>query len=665
MITPIQTVGDVMALFPGNPQGIESRTKKLIRDITSELDTITSISAEQRTFDNTARAFDQAHVALRELTSALQTLEMASPDADLRSAAHDALIKLQDFEVDYVSQNKALYRAFKEYAAHGMTQESLSDQERYFIHDILKDFKRDGLNLPDALQEEVKKVKKAIAALELDFETNIATDNHTVTVSHDELAGLSEDFITSLKRTDDGFYVLGVDYPTYHQVLDHCSVESTREKLWTAFVNRAYPVNTPLLTKLIAERDKLAHLLGYSSYAEFDISNEMAKSPKNVEQFLDNLRMRAIPKVEQELNDLANNLPAQVSLTPSGKFKPWDMAYAAAAYKEQNFSLDERHVAEYFPLDHILQELLAIYEQFFSVKFSQLTSPDFWHHDVKLLSAHDAHGQLLGYLLLDLFPRPNKYTHACQIGIVPAIRAVRGQPYFPAVAVVLANFAAPTHNRPSLLPRGDVSTLFHEFGHALHTLFGATDIGSLSGTHVKRDFVELPSQMLEEWLWDPHILKQISSHYQTHEPLPDEMINKILKTKHFGTGNFVERQIALATIALDYYKEGADKEIYALAHDIVARIRPHLLVAPNDHFVASFGHLTGYGAKYYGYLWSRVYAVDLFDYIKQFGLLNPEIGKRYREAILSRGGAEDPYKLLEDFLGREPRSDAFFKDLGL
>ncbi len=664
MITPLQTIDDVVALLPPDTRDIKKRTQELIDTLTQKLNEIGILAADKRSFDNTARAFDQVQVALRTLASPLQVLELTSPNAEMRIAAHTARIELQNFAIDHINNNNDIYRAFKEYALHAMTQEPITNQERYFIHEVLKNFRRSGLDLPDIIQEKIRKLKKEIATLELSFETNINTDHRTVAVSREQLAGLSNDFIQSLKQTDDGLYILGVDYPTYHQVLDHCDNESTREKLWTAFVNRAYPANTPILTQLISTRNKLAHLLGYSSYAEFDISDEMAKSPKHVEKFLENMGIHMAPYISQEIAELKRNLPPNVTITADGKFKPSDIAYCRTYYKEKYFMINERYVAEYFPLEHTLNELLNIFGQFFNIKLSLDIAPYFWHPDVKVISAHNPHDQLLGYILLDLFPRPNKYTHAAQFVMVPSI-SIPDRAYIPSLSTIIANLPAPTDTHPSLLAREDVYTLFHEFGHALHTLLGATEIGTLSGTCVKQDFVEMPSQMLVEWLWNPHILKRVSSHYQTHEPLPDEMIDKLLKTKHFDMLETLRYRLTHALVSLDYYKDGEHKDIYSLANTILACVQPYIFIPTTNHFSASFGHLTEYGAKYYSYLWSLVYAYDVFSCIKQFGLLNPEIGKRYREKILSKGGTEDPYKLLVDFLGREPNSAAFFKDLGL
>jgi thimet oligopeptidase len=271
---------------------------------------------------------------------------------------------------------------------------------------------------------------------------------------------------------------------------------------------------------------------------------------------------------------------------------------------------------------------------------------------------------LLGTLLLDLYPRQGKYTHACQMTIIPTFMKNDEQQH-PGLAVVLANFPAPSSEKPALLKLGDVRTFFHEFGHALHALLGATQVVSLSGTNTKTDFVELPSQLLEEWLWDKQILKRVSSHYQTGLSLPDDLIDRIVQLKNFSTGYFVQRQAYLAQVALSYYNAETEINVQHVMQQLYTDIITHVAYPKEAHFYASFGHLYGYGAKYYSYLWSNVFAQDLFAAIKKEGLTNQTVGKKYIASILKPGGTQNPTDMLVAFLGRKPRSEAFFAAMGL
>ena len=664
MIPKIHTIEDVVKLFPRDRAAIEAKTNKAIEQATKDLAVIIALQDSERTFENTVRALDILGAQFHGVGTILHTLEMVSPDADLRTAAHEAILKLQEFAVNNLGNNIALYKAFKAYVEGTMSSEDLNQEERTYVKEAMKGFKKSGLDLPEHEQENLKKLKKELGILELQFDTNINADNRTITVTRDGLAGLSDEFIAG-KKSGDNAYSLGVDYPTYTQVMENCSVEATRKNLWLAFGNRAHPANKPILDNVISLRNTIAQILGFKSYADLDIDDEMAENPENVEKFLEDLILRAQPKVKKELDELKKNLPDGVTLV-DGKFKPWDLTYTKTQYKKKYFDIDERAISEYFPMEKTIQELLDIYEQFLNITFKQIPIEPiaFWHPDVKFVAVYSKENNLIGYLLLDLYPRDNKYSHACQIDIVPALRTKQGELY-PAVAVVLANFPKPGADKPALLQRNDVITFFHEFGHAIHSLLGATQMIGFSGTHVKTDFVEMPSQMLEEWMWSPEIIKKVSSHFQTGEPLSDEVIQKIRTLKNFDSGYWVQRQLSFALLSLEYYLAGEHKDTHAIKQKIFERLNPHVVFIPEDNFESSFGHLMGYGAKYYGYLWSKVFALDLFDYIQQYGLLNADIGTRYVQEILSKGGSLEPQVLLKNFLGREPKSDAFFADLGL
>ncbi|MBA3954635.1 hypothetical protein H0X48_04940, partial [Candidatus Dependentiae bacterium] len=403
-----------------------------------------------------------------------------------------------------------------------------------------------------------------------------------------------------------------------------------------------------------------AHIIGFKDYAHLDIDGEMAQTPEKVAAFLSELVTRCEQKVAQEVEHIKAHLPQHIKLTHN-QFKPWDRGFIENAYKKQYLALNETKIANYFPLEHTLDKLLEIYEQFFGVTFKKEPVAGLWHPEVELLKVYK-NQEFIGTVLLDLFPRAHKYSHACQVGIVPAVR--KANTLHPSVIVVIANFPKPTSTCPALLKRCDVITFFHEFGHALHSLLGITELASFSGAHVKTDFVEMPSQMLEQWMWDPQILKMVSKHYKTGEPLSDELIEAIEKVKNFNEGDHIQGQLFYSFFSLELFKAGSP-ESDVLWQELHKKLRPHIALYPESKGYAAFGHLMGYGAKYYAYLWSKVYALDLFAAIKKVGLLNTKMGERYSNDVLAPGGSQEPLILLQNFLGRAPNSDAFFKDLGV
>lgn len=665
-IQNVITIGDLVRLFPNKPHTMDQQTKSYIRTAKKQIKKILDIDDTQRTFANTAKPLDNlARLSdMAILAQVSEVLELLSPIKAMRDAAHDATIKIGEIFIDIFSDKK-LYNAFKAYVEGNAQTEELTAEQRYFLNETMKDFKRGGLELDDKTLEQVKHVKKELASLTLDFDKNIAEDNRTVELTKQQLAGLPDDFIAALKQTAHGTYSVGIDYPSYFPIMQQAISSDTRKKMYHASNNRGYPANAELLKKIIAKRDELAQLLGYSSYTHYELAEQMVKSPERAQEFLNSLIKRADIKEQQEFQALIKDLPEGVLLTDDGKMQPWDFAFVQDRFKKNNYDIDEEKISEYFPVEETIKGLLSIYESFLSLQFEEAQIYGLWSNDVRCLKVSEKDsGQLIGYLLLDLYPRANKYSHAAHSTVLTATYDKDNRPNI-AVSVIMANFPKGRGDKPPLFKREDVKTFFHEFGHAMHALLGRTHIASFGGTAVKRDFVELPSQMLEEWMWDRDILKLVSSHYETGQEMPDDLIDRILAMKHVSSGAFVQRQCALSVLALDYFLEGADKDVRQIAQDVQSTIAKNIAYAPDTNFYASFGHLSGYGSKYYGYLWSRVFALDLFYEIKKHGLLDPVIGKRYIDMVIGRGGSDDPDNLLRDFLGREPNSDAFFKDMGL
>lgn len=662
MIPKINTAAQIKELFPKNIDQIEIMADKIMQESAQALEIFYNVDNAKRNFDNTARTLDNIISTFNVIETLLYTVEAVYPDEKMRNAAHHNSLKLNAFAVDNFWQNKKIYDAFKYYSDNNLIAENLTDEQRYFIVKLLETFHRNGVHLSQEIQDRLKNIQKELAEHCLTFDRNISMDNRFIEVTLDALTGLSDNFIRRL-QCNNGKYKLGVDYPTYFTVMDNCSVSSTRYELWRNFVNRAYPANEEELAQIIALRDEFAHLVGYDSFAEFDISDQMAETPTRVETFLRQLLDMSNAKFKKEIETLKNNLPEGVTLTNQNTIKPCDLAYIKSNYKKKNYNLDESSISEYFPLESTLEKLLDIYEKFLGLTFKKAHLNEIWHEHVEYIQVYQG-GKFIGSLLLDLFPRPGKYTHACHISIVPTI-TTGNKEFYPALSLVIANFPWPAPGQPALLQRNDVITFFHEFGHALHGLLGSTELAWFSGTNVKRDFVEMPSQMLEEWMWDPTILKQVSGHYKTGEPLPDDIINNIIGLKHFDTGHWIHRQVFYSLLALAYFKDGAYKNLHGVNRDLLIQTLPYIEFSQESHEYAAFGHLTNYGAKYYGYLWSKVFALDMFDYIKNIGLLDKKIGKKYISDVLSKGGSVEPGKLLKDFLGRDANPSAFFKDLGL
>lgn len=668
LVQKCNTIEEVIRLFPKDPAIITETTGQYIAQAQNMVNTIIAVPAAQRTYANTFYALDRvssiSDIAI--MRHVCEVIELTNTDESARNAAHDAALRISQFFIEQVSNNKALFDALNDYAQHRTHNEHLSAEQNYFIHETIQKFVRSGINLSEEKRNHVAALQHEITQLGLDFEQNISEEKGTMVAGLEELRGVDKNVLESLQKNEEGAYILGTDYPTAYAVLEDCVVESTRKRMWQLFDDRAYPINESLLTRLIAKRDELARALGYESYAHYELEDEMVKTPEHAYQFLRDLAQKAQVKTDRELTDMVKHLPEGVTLSEDGRIKAWDLRYLQTQYKKNHFSVDEQAISHYFPMEKTIQGLLAIYRAFFDIDFQEIPVSDAWHTDVRAVAVYTAgREKLLGYLLMDLFPRPNKFSHAAHLTVVPAVRLPDGSSTVN-VSVIFANFPKETAQSPSLLKRSDVRTFFHEFGHAIHALLGETTVGSFSGTNTKTDFVELPSQMLEEWLWDKDILRNLSSHYVTGEHLPEDVLEKIIKAKHADTGVAARRQLLFSFASLRLYQSGSDVVPATLWNDLYQETIPYLFIGDKElHAYASFGHLNDYGARYYGYFWSQVFALDVFEVIKKEGLLNPVVGKRYIATIIGKGGSKDPNELLYDFLGRKPNNEAFLRDLGL
>lgn len=643
---------EIPSLFPKTVEEIQESLQSIKDQTKARIERMIAIPSAQRTFENTVMEFDRA-VAYAEIkASAIAIIEQVHPEQTMREKAQQALLDLTDFAIDLFEGNREIYRAFKDYTEGNASSEELSDEKRYYLTNQMIAFRRAGLELAHDSLENMKQLQKQITTLSVQFNANIAQDDSVLSLKEEDLAGVDRDFLNSLKRDGDN-YIIGCDYPTRSQIMSNCSVEATRCAYSRLFSNRAFPKNGEVLKQLINRRDDLAQLLGYPHFAAYDLESGMAQTCKRVEEFLQELSLEITPKAKAEWDILLQDLPASVTLTPEGQTKPWDTAYLANYYMKKYLNVDRDKIAEYLPMESTIQGLMTIYQQFFGLKFQVIEGIPLWDPAAQVIEVRhqNSDNSLIGYIILDLFPRQNKFSHACCASVIAPVTFDEGHSYEPAIAVVIANFSKSTLTKPSLLQHNEVVVFFHEFGHAIHALLGKAVMPTQSGYNTKMDFVEAPSQLLEEWVWDESILKMISRHYQTGEPLPDEMIASLIASKEFGESNETLRQLSLAELSLTLYKEGQDKDPSKMIREIYERTPQSIAYDPETHFYCSFGHLTGYGAKYYGYQWSKKLALQIFKYIKTHGdLLDPLMGERYVSKVIGKGGSCDPNFLMADFL---------------
>lgn len=660
----VHSVSGIKQLYLKTPEEIQARKEEAHKQFHRSLEEFLKTPIEKTSSSHLLQSFDVIIGQIEHAMEVLSLFSLVEPNNELRDVYTATSQELKQDFIRTLADTPALYELFSKLFQKEETKATLSHKEKYYLASLLNEMKLEGFHLPEETRSQVKQLKIELTKLSEEFSRNIQEDHSSISVKRSALEGLDEHFVKQLQSNEKEEYVLTCDYPTYYTVMRACLSEETRKELYRAFTNRAYPKNLAVLNQMIAKRDQLAHFLGFQSFAHYQLCNEMVKKPEVAGDFLDKLSQDSLHKQHAEMKAIQEVVPS-IPLTTAGKIEPWNTLYAQQKVKEIRYQLNQELIKEYFPLSTTIDGLIWLFESFFDLKMTKEPIQGLWHEDVQLLKVASKQTQkVYGYVLLDLFPRANKYSHACHGTMVAGIDLPDGTSTT-SLSLVIANFPKPTPERPSLMYLSDVKTFFHELGHGIHALMGRTQFVGTSGTHVKVDFVELPSQMLEEWLCEPEILKKISSHYQTKQPLPDEWIEKIKESRSVGTGQTIGGQCLFSKFSLGCFLPGEYKDTNALLAQLHQDLDLYAVYDPQSHFQAAFGHLDEYGARYYGYLWSRVFGVDVFEQIKKEGLLNPAAGARYVKEILGQGGSEDPALLLKAYLGREPSQEPFLQHYGI
>lgn len=643
------------------PQAIKDALKRA-DDVIAK---IIAIPDDQRTFDNTLGALDEMGVRLDNDTSLFIFQQFVSTDGNTRDEARAADEMVSNWGTE-LGKREDLYKAVKAYAD---TNPKLEGEQKRLLEFTMRDYRRSGMMLPLDKRDRLKAIEIELTKLGIEFETNIAEDQTKVPLQIAELKGVPADVIARHTRIGD-MVLLGLDGPTYSLTMDYCENANTRQKVWTMYRRRAGSKNVRVLEKLLKLRAEGAALLGYANTVDYEIETRMAKNSQTVAKFYKDLEPIVRKKAEAERDELLAAKRKQTK-NPKATFDPWDYAFYKNLVKEKKYAVDSEKVAEYFPMERVVEGLINVAQGAFGIEMKDVTSNaaslnlPLWHEDVKLYEVKDkASGEVLGHMYTDLYPRDNKYSHAACWGLRSRKVWPDGTVQKPLAALV-CNFTKPTADKPSLLPHDEVETFFHEFGHGLHQMLTETSYGRFSGTAVARDFVEAPSQMLENWIWNSEVLKTFAKHYKTGEVLPDKLLNGMKAARTFGSGIETQGQLFLGRMDQAFHTVPSGEVDTTKVAGEVYEANTIYKAVPGTFFQAAFTHLNGYEGAYYGYLWSLVYAQDLWTRIEEKGVLNPEAGMYYRKKILARGGSMDEMEMLRDYLGREPNMDAFYKHLGL
>lgn len=643
-----------------------AKSKALLDDI---------VAQESPNWDSAMKKYLQFRAVSDSQTTPITFYQSVSTDKALRDASTKADELLSEYEIDS-GMRVDVYQAFSKVFAN--LPESLDPESVRIARKIEKGFKRSGLDKEESIRKQIGDLRKRLSTLSIQFSKNMADENGSLEFSKEELDGVPDSVMDQLSKNEKtGNYILTFKYPDVFPILKYANDASVRKKVFTGFDNRNIN-NDPLLSEAVKIRSEVAPLLGYENHSAYVLDDRMAKSPQTVLTFLADLHTKLKPRAQQDIATLLKYKAEDYSkrdLSFDGKLYSWDLRYYSNKLLETEYKIDAQKISTYFPLANTVSEILKLYENVLQLKFYKVQDEDkqVWHEDVQQFHVWDASEdgkptEFLGWFYLDLHPRPNKYGHAANFNLSPGYTDLEtGKRVYPVTALV-CNFSKPTATKPSLLKHDEVVTLFHEMGHGIHNLVSKTKYSRFHGTSVEWDFVEAPSQMLEYWPWNKAQLKALSKHYETGESMSDDLLDALVRTKHVNDGLNLTRQIFLGSFDLAIHLLAKDEQVDLVSKWAELRSKYCLdsTAEFQSHAFSAFGHLMGgYDSGYYGYLWSEVFACDMYYSKFKKDPLDSKVGVEYKTKVIGPGGSRDAMESLKDFLGREPSNVAFMEELGV
>ena len=612
-----------------------------------------------RTYCNTLAPLEEAGDVVGRAFGTAGFMGYVHTDQEVRDAGRACGERLSKWHTE-LAFNPRLYHSVEAFSA---TEEagSLSGERARLLEFVRRDLKRAGHHLPAESQARVKELTGRLIELGVAFGQNIAEYDDALEVTREDLDGLPESYTASLPPAEkEGWLRVTMAYPHVIPFMENAHRRDLRRRLTKKFNSRAVETNRPLLEEAVAIRMEIASLFGVPSWAHHRLSDRMAKTPEAVENFYELLLEPLQAAGRREVAHINRLLEADGEEGPT---QVWDWRYYDNQIRRTEYGVDQMEVAGYFPLFRVVEGMLDLTGEVFGLEYRVVEAP-VWHEDVITYAVVDrASGELIAHFHMDLFPREGKFSHAAAFTLVGGRRLQDGSYQQPRSAIV-ANFTPPSEGKPALLQHSEVLTLFHEFGHILHQVLTRTELGRFSGTSTEGDFVEAPSQIMENWTWRPEVLARFAFHYETAEPLPAELLEKLTGAKLLNIAISKLRQASFGLLDMALHGSESRKDL----DEILARTTEVSLFGLQEEtfFPASFGHLlAGYDAGYYGYLWSEVYGDDMWRRFEDEGVTNPTVGMEYRREVLEAGGSRDALDTLRAFLGREPDNGTFLRKLGI
>lgn len=590
----------------------------------------------------TLELYDELTTSVSNMAARSGLAREVHPDASFRAACEACEQRLESFSVD-LAQDRGVYDALS-----AVDTSSLDPVTTFWLFKTLREFRRSGVDRDDATREKVKQLNEALVKIGQAFGRNIRDDVRTVYAAPSDLEGLPKDWLDAHPADASGRIAITTNTPDYVPVMTYAKKATVREALWRAYRSRAFPANVEVLKQLLSTRHQLATLLGYASWAAYATETKMVKTSQAARDFIERGRTSTLARAKADLGQLLERKKKDVPTATS--LDPWEFGFYEDRVKAEQYGLDTQALRSYFEYGNVKRGVMETTARLFSIRYEPVKDVPVWHPDVETFDVYDGARQL-GRIHLDMHPREGKYKHAAEFGLTTG-RAGKALPE----ASLVCNFP----REGGLMQHGDVETFFHEFGHLLHEIFaGHQPWGGVSGIRTEWDFVEVPSMLLQEWPLDAEVLQVFARHHQTGAPIDPKMVAQLRAAKDFGVGLGERRQFFLADVSLTFHDRAPGFDANQLVRELQAKHAPiRNEWVEGTYFELGFGHLDGYSATYYTYLWSTVIAKDLLTRFTPT-LLNAEVATKYRKTVLEAGGSQEAAALVQNFLGRPYSFDAF------
>lgn len=648
----------ITSLIPKTSDDVYLLLEQTIELLKQAFIKIDQVPAEQRSYANTVLVYEQAYFQFFTHRQILKMLSHLAEDNGVQTAANVALLELDECANTMLKRNVTLYQALVEYEKYGKDPYRHIKPVTFFLESSFEEFAQQGMDLSVSARADLVQTEKEMNNLSGRFCSNVLHDRRHLIVMPDQVLGIPEEFLQKLSQDDEKNYILQIDSATFKMVMQYCQNAATRRDYFLLYHHCGYPQNELVLKDLQQKRQEYADVLGFHNYADFQLDAVMIKTLKKADNFLWSMVKEIQEYDDAEFAAMIRYLPSSVVLNSDKKLQPWDQEFVKYAYQHKHFNVDDEAIRHYFSLNHVLPMMLSQLSKFFHIECELQDAQNIWAPNVICYRIRSMkHQAILGYLFFDLYERSSKRDDGMyQLTMIPAIRDDCSIPCVGS-SVVVANL-----NQSALLSFPEVKALFSQMGYALHAIFGATRFTQFSGNQTVYDFMSVPSKVLQHWILQPEVLRELSHHDKTGQSLSREMIEALIAREKFGHAGTLLQELFLSLVAIRLSEN--QQNLHGMIEKLYKKIFRHVAYVPDNHFEMSFLPFADntHASLYYANIWSEVIAAALFAEIKKHGIFNYEIGMRYVTEILSPGGSRNPYEMIKRFLGHPFHRKPFLEE---